>query len=43
MASNILVVITDTEAFSNDRVRAIPLPISLKKAYYELSYRIFDE
>lgn len=43
MASNILVVITGTEAFSNDRVRAIPVPISLKKAYYEHSYRIFDE
>ena len=37
MASNILGVITDTEAFSNDRVRATPIPISLKEAHYEYS------
>lgn len=34
MASNILLVITDTEAFSNDTVRTISMPISLKEAYF---------
>lgn len=35
MASEILRMIIDTEAFSNEMVRATPMPISLKEAYYE--------
>lgn len=34
MASEILRMITDTEAFSNDTVRTISMPISLKEAYF---------
>ena len=35
MAYEILRMIMDTEAFSNEMVRATPMPISLKEAYYE--------
>ena len=35
MASEILRMIIDTEAFSNEMLRATPMPISLKEAYYE--------
>ena len=41
MASEILRMIMNTEAFSNEMVRATPMPISLKKAYYEYRYGIF--
>ena len=43
MASEILGMMMDSEDYSNEMVRAIPVPISLKKAYYEHSYRISDE
>lgn len=36
MASEILRMIIDTEAFSNEMVRATPMPISLKEAYYSI-------
>lgn len=41
MASEILRMIMNTEDFSNEMVRATPMPISLKKAYYEYRYGIF--
>ena len=41
MASEILRMIVDTEAFSCEMVRAIPMPISLKEAYYEISLWYF--
>lgn len=41
MASEILRMIIDTEAFSNEMVRARPMPISLKEAYYEISLLVF--
>lgn len=37
MDSEILRMIIDTEAFSNEMVRATPMPISLEEAYYALS------
>lgn len=43
MASEILRMIIDTEAFSNEMVRATSMPISLKEAYYEYRYGIFAE
>lgn len=43
MASEILRMMMDTEAFSNEMVRATPMPISLKEAYYEYRYGIFAE
>ena len=43
MASEILRMIMDTEAFSNEIVRDTPMPISLKEAYYEYRYGIFAE
>lgn len=43
MAFEILRMMTDTKAFSNEMVRATTMPISLKKSYYEYSYRIFSE
>lgn len=43
MASEILRMIIDTEVFSNEMMRAIPMPISLKEAYYEYRYSIFAE
>ena len=43
MASEILRMIIDTEAFSNEMVRTTPMPISLKEAYYEYRYGIFAE
>ena len=43
MAANILRMIMDTEAFSNEMVRAASIPISLKEAYYEYRYGIFAE
>ena len=43
MASEILRMMMDTEAFSNEVVRATPMPISLKEAYYEYRYGIFAE
>ena len=43
MASEILRMIIDTKAFSNEMVRATPMPISLKEAYYEYRYGIFAE
>ncbi len=43
MASEILRMIKDTEAFSNEVVRTTPMHISLKKSYYEYHYGIFAE
>ena len=43
MASEILRMIIDTKAFSIEMVRATPMPISLKEAYYEYRYGIFAE
>lgn len=43
MTSEILRMMMDTEAFSNEMVRATPMPISLKEAYYEYRYGIFAE
>lgn len=43
MASEILRMMMDTEAFSNEMVRATPMPIALKEAYYEYRYGIFAE
>jgi len=43
MASEILRMIIDTEAFNNEMVRATLMPISLKEAYYEYRYGIFAE
>nr|WP_302286109.1 hypothetical protein [Catenibacterium mitsuokai] len=43
MASEILRMIKDTEAFSNEVVRTTPMHISLKKSYYEYRYVIFAE
>ena len=43
MASEILRMMMDTEAFNNEMVRATPMPISLKEAYYEYRYGIFAE
>ena len=37
-ASENLTMIVDTEAFNNEIVRATPMPISLKEAYYEYRY-----
>ena len=34
-------MIIDTEVFCNEMVRATPIPISLKEAYYEYRYGIF--
>lgn len=36
-------MIMDTEAFSNEMVRATSMPISLKEAYYEYRYGILAE
>ena len=41
MASMILRMIVDTEIFNNKMVRAMPMPISIKEAYYEYCYGIF--
>lgn len=41
MASEILRMIIDTEAFNNEMVRVTPMLISLKEAYYELSLWYF--
>ena len=41
MASEILRMIIDTEAFNNEMVRDTPMPISLKEAYYELIVMVF--
>ena len=41
MASKILIIIMNTEAFSNEMVRTTPMPISLKEAYYKLSLWYF--
>lgn len=43
MASENLRMIIDTEAFNSEMVRATPMPISLKEAYYEYRYGIFAE
>ena len=43
MASEILRMMMDTEAFNNEMVRATPMLISLKEAYYEYRYGIFAE
>ena len=43
IASVILRRIVDTKGFNNEMVRATPIPILLKKAYYEYLYGIFDE
>ena len=43
MASEILGMIIDTKAFSNEMARTTPMPISLKEAYYEYRYGIFAE
>ena len=43
MASVILRMIVDTEIFNNKMARAMPMPmpISIKEAYYEYCYGIF--
>ena len=43
MASMIFRMIVDTEIFNNKMARAMPMPmpISIKEAYYEYCYRIF--
>lgn len=43
MAEKILEEVQKTSAFKNEFVLAIPMPISLKKAYYEYRYGIFAE
>lgn len=43
MTSEILRMIRDTEAFSNEVVRTTPMHISLKKSHYEYRYGIFAE
>lgn len=43
MAFEILRIIIDIKAFSNEMVRVTPMPISLKEAYYEYRYGIFAE
>lgn len=43
MASEILRMIIDTEAFNNEMVIATPIPISLEEAYYEYRYDLFAE
>ena len=43
MAFEILGMIMYTEDFSNEMVRAMPIPISLKEAYYEYRYGISAE
>ena len=41
MASVILRMIVDTEIFSIKMIRAIPMPTSIKEAYYKYCYGIF--
>ena len=41
MVSVILRMIVDKEIFNNKMVRAKPIPISIKEAYYEYFYGIF--
>ena len=41
MAFVILRMIVDTEIFNNKMARGMPMPISIKKAYYEYCYGIF--
>ena len=41
IASVILRMIVDTEIFNNKMVRAMPMLISIKEAYYEYCYGIF--
>lgn len=43
MVSEIIRRIIDNESFSNEIVRATPMPISLKEAYYEYRYGLFAE
>ena len=43
MASEILRMMMDTDAFSNEMVKATSMPISLKEAYYKYRYGIFAE
>ena len=43
MAAEILRMIMDTEAFSNEMVKTMPMPISLKEAYYEYRNGIFAQ
>lgn len=43
IASEILRMIIDTKAFSNEMATAAPMPISLKEAYCEYRYGIFAE
>ena len=43
MVSEILRIIIGTEPFSNEMVRATPMPISLKEACYEYRYGTFAE
>ena len=43
MAAVILRMIMDTEAFSNGMVRAMLMPISLKKVYYEYRINFLNE
>lgn len=40
MAFEILRMIIDSEAFSNEMIRTAPMPISLKEAYYVYCYGI---
>ena len=41
MVSAILRMIVDTEIFNNKMARVMPMPISIKEAYYEYCYGIF--
>lgn len=43
IASEILRMIIDTKAFSNEMATATPMPISLNEAYCEYRYGIFVE
>ena len=38
MVSVILRMIVDTEIFNNKMARVMPMPISIKEAYYELNW-----
>lgn len=43
MASMILRMIVDIEIFNTKLVRVMPIPISIKEAYYEYRYGILAE
>ena len=43
MLKQIMDMLVETSSFKNISVLAIPMPISLKEAYYEYRYGIFAE